>query len=385
MKKLLVGLLLVIVLLALAACSSSPNSTRSAPMPAPYTTMAAATPTATSYYSYSMGSGAPSLPQPSPTSGPDNSNVVFGTVDIPDPSSGSHMVVRTGNLELVVKSVPDAITGITKIAGDFGGYVVSSQQGKNGEMTTGNISIRVLAEDYDAAVAALHALAMDVLNETSSSQDVTQEYVDLGSQLKNLQATDAQLLKIMETATKTEDVLAIQTQLTNVEGQIEQTKGRMQYLEQTAATSLISIRLDETVIDIKFSADKVLTNTGDTITFTSEVTGGFPPYNYQWDFGDGNTSIESSPTHSYRSAGVYTVILKVTDDKGYTNTDSRSAYINITGSWNPGSIAGTAANGFIGFGHVFVDILIWLGIFSPIWIVILAIIWWRVWRKRKAA
>ena len=279
--------------------------------------------------------------------------------------------------------IAKTLDNIAGIAVDFGGYVVTSQKWKDNERNYGNISFRVLAENYDKSIAALRSMSLDVINETSSSQDVTQEYSDLGASLKNLEATEAQLLKIMESATKTEDILSIQRELTNVRGQIEQTKGRMQYLERTSATSLINVQLSEALLTLKFNSDKVRADIDENILFTAEINGGFAPYNYQWDFGDGNTSVEKSPSHAYRDAGTYSVSLRVTDDKGYTNSIQRSEYIIITGNWNPGSVAKNAWNGFAGFGRGLVNVLIYLGIFSPIWIVIGIVVWLIVRRNRK--
>ncbi len=105
----------------------------------------------------------------------------------------------------------------------------------------GNISFRVRAENFDQAMAALHNLADDVRSESTSGQDVTEEYVDLNARLTNLQAAEAQLLKLMEQAGDVSDILAVQQELVQTRGEIEQTKGRMQYLEQSAAMSLIQV------------------------------------------------------------------------------------------------------------------------------------------------
>ena len=72
---------------------------------------------------------------------------------------------------------------------------------------------------------------------------MTEEYVDLQSRLKNLEATEAQLLKIMERSGTIPDVLAVQRELTNVRGQIEMTKGRMQYLERNVEMASITVNL----------------------------------------------------------------------------------------------------------------------------------------------
>ncbi len=296
--------------------------------------------------------------------------------------STERMVVHTGNLQLVVSDVARALDEIINIANGNGGYVVSSQKWKEGERNIGTISLRVLAENYDKTIASLRALAVSVISESSSSQDVTQEYVDLDSRLKNLEATETQLLKIMESATATEDILSIQRELTNVRGEIEQIKGRMQYLERTSSTSLIEIRLSEAELVLKFVADKIRPNVDETIHFNAEVAGGFAPYAYLWDFGDGETSVEKLPSHSYKKAGQYSVTLRITDDKGYTNSLTRNDYIEVTGSWSGGVIAKDAWDGFLAFGRVFVNILIWLGIFSPVWIAI-GIIWFVIYRRRK--
>jgi PKD repeat protein len=293
------------------------------------------------------------------------------------------MVVRTGNIQMVVSDISSAMSGVANLASRYNGYVVTSQQGKQGERNVGSISIRIAAENFEKALSDLRGLAKSVTFESTSSQDVTEEYVDLEAKEKNLEATESQLRKIMEGATKTEDILSIQRELTNVRTNIEQAKGRMQYLERTTSTSLIQIQLEEAVLALKFTANKISVSTDEAIQFTSEIAGGFPPYSYQWDFGDGKTSNEVSPSHAYKDQGVYFVSLKVTDDKGYTNTLSREAYVNVLASWKPGSVASSAWNGLAAFGRVLVNVLIWLGIFSPVWIIIGGIIWWSIWRRKR--
>ena len=58
--------------------------------------------------------------------------------------------------------------------------------------------MRVPADDFSGAMAALRAMAVEVTHEDTSSKDLTEEYVDLSAKLQNLEATEEQLLRLME-------------------------------------------------------------------------------------------------------------------------------------------------------------------------------------------
>ncbi|HUT68936.1 MAG TPA: PKD domain-containing protein, partial [Dehalococcoidales bacterium] len=134
-----------------------------------------------------------------------------------------------------------------------------------------------------------------------------------------------------------------------------------------------------------FNASTRNVKEGVKIQFYPDVSGGFAPYSYEWDFGDGTTSTEEVPTHAYKSDGTYTVKLKVTDDRGNKAPYERADYITVLPGWSAGNIGSGAWNGLVGFGRVLANIVIWLGIFSPVWIVIGVILYFAWWRKRKKA
>jgi hypothetical protein len=100
---------------------------------------------------------------------------------------------------------------------------------------------------YSGAMDQIKGLAVEVERESISAQDVTEEYTDLGARLRNLEATEEELLALLtevrEETRRAEDVLAIHRELTNIRGQIEQIQGRMQYLERLTALATISVEL----------------------------------------------------------------------------------------------------------------------------------------------
>ncbi|RME87788.1 MAG: DUF4349 domain-containing protein [Anaerolineae bacterium] len=120
-------------------------------------------------------------------------------------------------------------------------------------MPEGSITVRVPAEKLHDALAQIKSDVVDVRSESISGQDVTADYIDLQSRLRNLEAAEARLTEIMEQAEKTEDVLAVFEQLTYYREQIEIVRGQMRYYEESAAYAAISVRLiaEETIQPIE--------------------------------------------------------------------------------------------------------------------------------------
>ena len=165
------------------------------------------------------------------------------------PTTSERLVIRNANLSLVVKDPSAAANQIAALAQSLGGFVVTSYVYQTSVDTAGNkimqasINVRVPAEKLDEALNKIKAMAVTVNSENISGQDVTSEYTDLESHLRNLEAAEAQLQKIMDGATKTEDVLAVYNQLVYIRDQIEQVKGQMKYYRDSAALSSISADL----------------------------------------------------------------------------------------------------------------------------------------------
>jgi hypothetical protein len=155
----------------------------------------------------------------------------------------SRLVIKAGTINIVVKDIADSVKKIIKYAQDEGGWVVSSSITEREKVPSGNITIRVPAEKFGEAMTYFHSLAIKVTYEGSQGQDVTEEYIDLQSRLRNLEATESQLLEIMKRAGKVSEILDVYRELTNVRQQIEQTKGKMQYLDQSAKMSSITVNL----------------------------------------------------------------------------------------------------------------------------------------------
>lgn len=162
------------------------------------------------------------------------------------PANVERLVIKNADLTIVVENPAQTMDAIARMAEEMGGFVVSSNLYQTVlesgvEVPRASITVRVPAERLSEALAQIESGAGQVLNENISGQDVTQEYTDLQSRLRNLEQAEAQLSKIMESATETEDVLRVYSELNRVREQIEVLKGQIQYYEQSAALSAISV------------------------------------------------------------------------------------------------------------------------------------------------
>ena len=163
--------------------------------------------------------------------------------------SSERIVIKNASLEIVVDSPDASMQSISDMAEEMGGFVVSAnlyqtRTSEGQEVPRASITIRIPAEKLDEALTKIEAESDRLpLNKNINSQDVTSEYTDLESRLTNLEAAETQLMEIMEDAKRTEDVLNVFDQLTQVRGQIEVLKGQMQYIENSAKLSAISVEL----------------------------------------------------------------------------------------------------------------------------------------------
>ena len=111
------------------------------------------------------------------------------------------------------------------------------------------VVIRVPQESLNDALVQIKKDVVEVQNENRTGTDVTDQYVDMQSRLTAKEAAADQLTKIMQNATRTEDVLAVYTQLQQIDSEIEVLKGQIKYTEQSAALSAISVNIiaEETI------------------------------------------------------------------------------------------------------------------------------------------
>ena len=182
------------------------------------------------------------------TGAPAGDGANYADEELATGSVTEHLIIRNAWLDLVVPDTEDALGEIEDVTNEMGGFIVQSNIYQSGESKQASVQLRIPAEKLDEALARFRDLATEVRSENVSGQDVTEEYVDLQSRLRSKEATEAKLLELLDKAEDVEAALAVQSELERIQTDIEVLKGRMQYLEQSAAMSSVSIELTPDVL-----------------------------------------------------------------------------------------------------------------------------------------
>lgn len=249
-------LFVLVAMLVLAACGGAaapatqapllerPAATEAPAMPETYAAQAPAEKQGEPLAQDQTGGAAPLAPMPT-----------AAAYEISNPSGdltvierSNRMIVKNADIRLTVKDTDVAIDRATQIVGDARGYIVSSrvwyQDYYGNNLKYAAITIGVPVDEFEKVLTRLRGLAIKVVDETAAGDDVTDQYVDLQSQLTNLEATRARIQDFLKDAKTIDEALRINQELSNIESQIEQIKGRMNYLNDRSAYSTITLNFE---------------------------------------------------------------------------------------------------------------------------------------------
>ena len=156
-------------------------------------------------------------------------------------------IVRTANVDLEVgkgrlNATINQATDVVRRA--KGIYVGSSTSVPSGEPASGQVTFRVPVDAFEPVLRELKGLGT-YRGEQSSSEDVTNQYVDLNGQLAAWRAQERVYLRLLDRARSVTDVIAVQNQLQQVQSNIERLQGQVDHLEDQSSFSTIVLQLRE--------------------------------------------------------------------------------------------------------------------------------------------
>ena len=156
-------------------------------------------------------------------------------------------IVRQGTMRLEIEEggFDRAFTRVVDASGRLGGTVLTSNATSDDEgLTSGTVTVRVPADDYDALLTAIAGIGT-VRERSITSEDVTAEFVDLEARLRHNEAQERFYLSLLERAESVQDAIAVQQQVQTIQQTIEQLRGRLAFLEERTSFSRLTVELFE--------------------------------------------------------------------------------------------------------------------------------------------
>jgi hypothetical protein len=179
-------------------------------------------------------------------------NAGSGNISPVSAPAGNRKIIKNGDMRLAVEDTDVTVGRITQIAADVGGYILSSRAWTQEDAANvsdqpqryASITISVPSDRFEEVLNRLRGLAVRVVDETAAGEDVTDQFVDLQSQLKNYQATRDRIRGFLERAQTVEEALKVNEQLAGVEAEIERIQGQINYLAGRSAYSTIAVNVE---------------------------------------------------------------------------------------------------------------------------------------------
>jgi hypothetical protein len=234
----LLSLLGLVALVFTVACSGAAQQTMDSAVEAPFEEEMA-------------GEMAPAEPAPGAAPEPAmDRGFTASTADVAEQQGilDARKVSRNADLSLIVEDTQTAVSQLRSTALALGGYVADASlwQVKD-DLMRGSITLRIDSRNFDDALERIRQIALEVERENIGSQDVTAEYTDLDSRVRNLEATEQELLallsEIRQQTNSADEVLQVYRELTRIREEIEQIRGRMQYLDNQISLATITVQL----------------------------------------------------------------------------------------------------------------------------------------------
>ena len=152
-------------------------------------------------------------------------------------------IKKSGSVDLKVENLEESYDTIREIMSGYQATVVSSYDTGEGNEKSISTTIKVKSENFEDIYEDVKQMGGEVLYASYYTDDVTMEYTDLESRLRNLTSTETQLVKILDTAKTVEDTLAVYKELTQIRSQIEVIEGQLKYLDSQVDYSYLTVNL----------------------------------------------------------------------------------------------------------------------------------------------
>lgn len=167
------------------------------------------------------------------------------------PTDQERRVIYTAYLDLEVKHYQQALNQIETEIDNHNGYIVTTETNQTSQsLHHGSLTARIPQASFQTFLTELENEDITMTHRQISGEDVTERYIDLESRLQARELVEERLLSFMDEAETTEDLLQISSDLADVQVEIEQIKGQMNYLENKSDLATVTINISENRVDL---------------------------------------------------------------------------------------------------------------------------------------
>ncbi|BFP42877.1 hypothetical protein FGF1_37220 [Flavobacteriaceae bacterium GF1] len=157
-------------------------------------------------------------------------------------------MIWTGNVEIKVKSVDETTEKVNEICKKYNAFVSKMNLNNTSYEISNNITIRVESQHFTSLMEDLKGQGDFVKNVSISSNDVTEQYIDVTSRLKTKKEVRERYIEILKNRTgKISEVLEAEEAIRKITEEIEAKEGQLRYLEDRIKFSTINLRIYEKV------------------------------------------------------------------------------------------------------------------------------------------
>ena len=169
------------------------------------------------------------------------------------PFPDERKIIRHASMDLETREFDSAVQQIEALVAEAGGYIESSsQEGYSLEYQGdyreryASIQARIPSEKLDGVMASVGGLC-NVLNQSESMDDITDSYYDAQARLDSLEIQEERLLELLSQATSLEDMITLESALSEVRYQIESLTASLRRMDSQVAYSYLNLSLQEVV------------------------------------------------------------------------------------------------------------------------------------------
>ncbi len=176
-------------------------------------------------------------------------------------------IVKTADIELLVDNYPNYSKKLSAHIREAGGYIAQEQMEQTNYRTGNNLVIKIPTAGFTDFINSLQEPGSNMISKTIRTEDVTTEYIDTKARLQSKKEVREKYLVLLKQSSKIEDVLAVQSEINEIQESIESATARLNQLQHTSSFSTINLSC--------FQYENGYTGSGKNAAFSQKIVKAF--------------------------------------------------------------------------------------------------------------